>query len=173
MGSQRVRYDFVTKPPPAHVTDWTLDWKWKAEWLSLYRMAVSVSVVYLPDPVAYWELQLPTLPSITREYFTAYHQPRKRSTHEEILNTAHSWRNADQNYNEVSPHTSQNGNHQKNLQTVNAGEGVEKRDPSCTVGGNVTWYNQYREPYGGSLRKLKIQNLKYGFYRMGNALAPS
>ena len=25
----------------------------------------------------------------------------------------------------------------KNLQTTNAGEGVEKREPSCTVGGNV------------------------------------
>ena len=46
-------------------------------------------------------------------------------------------RNANQNYNEVSPHTSQNGRHQKNPQTINAGEGVEKREPSCTVGGNV------------------------------------
>ena len=27
----------------------------------------------------------------------------------------------------------------KNLQTINAGEGVEKREPSCTVGGNVNW----------------------------------
>ena len=25
----------------------------------------------------------------------------------------------------------------KNLQTINAGEGVEKREPSCSVGGNV------------------------------------
>ena len=25
----------------------------------------------------------------------------------------------------------------KNLQTINAGEAVEKREPSCTVGGNV------------------------------------
>ena len=25
----------------------------------------------------------------------------------------------------------------KNLQTINAGEDVEKREPSCTVGGNV------------------------------------
>ena len=25
----------------------------------------------------------------------------------------------------------------KNLQTINSGEGVEKREPSCTVGGNV------------------------------------
>ena len=26
----------------------------------------------------------------------------------------------------------------KNLQTINAGEGVEEREPSCTVGGNVS-----------------------------------
>ena len=25
----------------------------------------------------------------------------------------------------------------ENLQTINAGEGMEKREPSCTVGGNV------------------------------------
>ena len=25
----------------------------------------------------------------------------------------------------------------KNLQTINAGKGVEKREPSCTVGGNA------------------------------------
>ena len=25
----------------------------------------------------------------------------------------------------------------------NAGEGVEKREPSCTVGGNVNWYSYY------------------------------
>ena len=25
----------------------------------------------------------------------------------------------------------------KNLQKINAGEGVKKREPSCTVGGNV------------------------------------
>ena len=33
-------------------------------------------------------------------------------------------RNANQNYDEVSPHTSQNGHHQKNLLRINAGEGV-------------------------------------------------
>ena len=35
----------------------------------------------------------------------------------------------------------QNGHHQKYLQTINAGEDVEKREPSCTVGGNVNWYS--------------------------------
>ena len=36
----------------------------------------------------------------------------------------------------------------KNLQTINVGEGVEKREPSCTVGGNVNWYSHYGEQYG-------------------------
>ena len=40
----------------------------------------------------------------------------------------------------------------KNLQTINAGEGVEKREASCTVGGNVNWYSHYGEQYGGSLK---------------------
>ena len=54
-----------------------------------------------------------------------------------MFNTAHYYRNANQNYNEVSSHTDQNGHHQKILQTINAGDGVEKREPSCTFGGNV------------------------------------
>ena len=29
--------------------------------------------------------------------------------------------------------------------------GVEKRVPSCTVGGNVSWYNYFGEQYGGTL----------------------
>ena len=45
--------------------------------------------------------------------------------------------------------------HQKNLQTVNAGVGVEKREPSCTVGGNINWYSHCGEQYGGSLRNKK------------------
>ena len=28
----------------------------------------------------------------------------------------------------------------KNPQTINDGEGVERRDPSYTIGGNVNWY---------------------------------
>ena len=41
------------------------------------------------------------------------------------------------NYSEISPHTDKNGCHKKNPQTTNAGEGVEKREPSCTAGRNV------------------------------------
>ena len=45
----------------------------------------------------------------------------------------------------------------KNLQTINAREGVEKRAPSYTVSGNVNWYSHYGGQYGGSLKKLKIE----------------
>ena len=46
----------------------------------------------------------------------------------------------------------------KNLQTITAGEGVEKREPFCTVGENVNWYSHYGRQYGDSLnRKKKIQ----------------
>ena len=36
----------------------------------------------------------------------------------------------------------------KTLQTINAGERAEKREPSHTVGENAYWYNHY----GGSLK---------------------
>ena len=35
-------------------------------------------------------------------------------------------------------------------QIKNAGEGVEKKDHSYTVGGNVNWYNHYGKHYGGT-----------------------
>ena len=29
-------------------------------------------------------------------------------------------------------------------------EDVEKKEPSCTVGGEVNWYNHYGKHYGGT-----------------------
>ena len=60
-----------------------------------------------------------------------------QQTHEGMFDTANHQRSANQNYNQVSPHNGQNGHHQKYLQTINAGECVEKREPSCTIGGNI------------------------------------
>ena len=59
---------------------------------------------------------------------------------------------SNENYNEVSLQTNQNGYHQTSLQTVNAREDVEKREPSCTVGKNVNWYSHNGEQYGDSLK---------------------
>ena len=36
-------------------------------------------------------------------------------------------------------------------QRTNARGGVEKKEPSCTVGGNVSWYIHYGEQYEGTL----------------------
>ena len=36
------------------------------------------------------------------------------------------------------------------LQITNAGEDMEKREPSYTVGGNVNWYSHCGEQYGDS-----------------------
>ena len=47
----------------------------------------------------------------------------------------------------------------KSLQTINAREGAEKRQPFYTVGGDVNRYNNYEKHYGGTL-KTKIE-LKY------------
>ena len=41
----------------------------------------------------------------------------------------------------------------KSLQIINAGEGVEKREYSCTVGGNVNLYIHYGRWYGDSFKK--------------------
>ena len=38
----------------------------------------------------------------------------------------------------------------KNLQTINAGECVEKRERFCTVGGNVNWYSHYGRWYAAA-----------------------
>ena len=53
-----------------------------------------------------------------------------------MLNITHYQRNANQNHNEVPFHTSQNGWY-PSLQAINAGEGVEKKEHSYTVGGNA------------------------------------
>ena len=40
----------------------------------------------------------------------------------------------------------------KSLQTINTGEGMEKRECFCTVSGNVNWYSHYGRRYGDSLK---------------------
>ena len=64
-------------------------------------------------------------------------------------------RNANQNIREMQINTTSHQSEWPSLvspQVTNAGEGVEKREPSYTVGGNVSWYNHYGEQYGGTLK---------------------
>ena len=43
----------------------------------------------------------------------------------------------------------------KSLQITNAGEGVEKKEPSYTIHKNINWCSHYGEQYGRSFKKLK------------------
>ena len=69
-----------------------------------------------------------------------------------MLNIADYKRNAKQNYHEI--YTTSHQSEWPSLispQITSAGGGVEKREPSCTVGGNVNWYNYYGKQYGDTL----------------------
>ena len=39
----------------------------------------------------------------------------------------------------------------------NAGEDVEKREPSYTIGGNVNWYNHCGKQYGNTSENLNTE----------------
>ena len=70
-----------------------------------------------------------------------------------MLNITHYWRNANQN------HISRQSEWllSKSLQTINAGESVEKSELSYTLYGNTNWYSHYGEQCGDSLKKLQIE----------------
>ena len=59
--------------------------------------------------------------------------------HEKMFNITSYYRNANQNCNEVITSHQSEWSSQQNLQTINAGEDVEKMDRSYNVGGNVNW----------------------------------
>ena len=60
-----------------------------------------------------------------------------------MLNITNYQGNANQNHNEISPHTFQNGYYKKRQQTTSVAEDVEKREHLCTLDGNVNWYSLY------------------------------
>ena len=55
----------------------------------------------------------------------------------------------------LSPHINQNGDHQKNPQTINVGEDVEKKKSSYIVAGTVNLYSHYGKQYGDLKKKLR------------------
>ena len=73
-----------------------------------------------------------------------------------MLDTSNYYRNANQNYDEAPPHTAQNGHHWKGLQVTNAGEGVQRQEPSYGVGKNVNWCSHYEKVWS-FLKKLRTE----------------
>ena len=70
-----------------------------------------------------------------------------QQAHKKMFNITNYQTNANQNYNEVPPVRMAII---ESLQITNAGEGVEKKKPSYTVGGNISWHSHCEKQYGGS-----------------------
>ena len=65
-----------------------------------------------------------------------------------MLNITNYQRNENQNYSEVTASHQSEWPSSERLQTINAGEGVEKTEPAYSAGGNVSWRTYYGEQCG-------------------------
>ena len=80
-------------------------------------------------------------------FFQRRHRDGQQS-HEKMLNIANHQRDANQNHDEISPHTCQMAIIKKNINNK-CWRGCGEKG---TVGGNATWCSYYGKPYGGSLK---------------------
>ena len=90
-----------------------------------------------------------------------------------MLIITHYLRNANQNHNEVPFHAGQNGCHQKSLQKINAGEGVEKGEPPTLLVGmqpsTATMENSVEIPLKtGNRTAIRPSNPTAGHTHQGN-----
>ena len=84
----------------------------KGKGLSVYNLLsksskmIQINTRKTNNPIKKWEKDL-------NRHFSKEDIHMASKTDENMLNIAHYYRNANQNYNEISPHTHQNGHHQK------------------------------------------------------------
>ena len=85
------------------------------------------------------------------ETFLQRRHTNGQQTHEKVLNITHHPGDANQNHNEISPYTCENG---KNQNTRNkCWQECRRKVTSCSAGGNAKWYSYCGRQYGDFSKK--------------------
>ena len=71
-----------------------------------------------------------------------------QQVHEKVLNITNHQGNANKNHKEISPHTCQDGYHQKGHKEQMLVRMWKKRKPSYAVGGKVNWCKHCGKQHG-------------------------
>ena len=69
--------------------------------------------------------------------------------HEKMFSSTDYWINTNKNSINKNLTPARMAIIKQSTKKTNAGEGVKRREPSSTVGGNVNWYSHYVKQYGG------------------------